>query len=68
MNMRISKSKIRCGLPVPQAALLASSAAGTRRTADAAAEAIIQQGHEVGMLARTLFPGGVEVRLLPWTS
>ncbi|HWY53606.1 MAG TPA: DUF2779 domain-containing protein [Terriglobales bacterium] len=29
--------------------------------ADAAAEAIIQQGHEVGMLARTLFPGGVEV-------
>ena len=28
---------------------------------DAAAEAIIQQGQEVGMLARTLFPGGVEV-------
>ena len=28
---------------------------------DAAAEAIIQQGHEVGMLARRLFPGGVEV-------
>jgi predicted RecB family nuclease len=28
---------------------------------DAAADAIIQQRHEVGMLARTLFPGGVEV-------
>ena len=28
---------------------------------DAAAEAIMQQGHEVGMLARRLFPGGVEV-------
>ena len=28
---------------------------------DAAAEAIIQQGREVGMLARKLFPGGVEV-------
>jgi predicted RecB family nuclease len=28
---------------------------------DAAAEAIIQQGHEVGMLARRLFPGGEEV-------
>lgn len=28
---------------------------------DAAAEAIIQQGGEVGLLARTLFPGGVEV-------
>ena len=28
---------------------------------DDAAEAIIQQGHEVGMFARTLFPGGVEV-------
>src|SRR5215813_12106379 len=29
---------------------------------DAAVEEIIQRGHEVGMLARTLFPGGVEVR------
>ncbi len=29
---------------------------------DAATEAIMQQGHEVGMLARLLFPGGVEVR------
>lgn len=28
---------------------------------DAAAEAIIQHGHEVGMLARRLFPGGVDV-------
>lgn len=28
---------------------------------NAATEAIIQQGQEVGMLARTLFPGGVEV-------
>jgi predicted RecB family nuclease len=28
---------------------------------DAAAEAILQQGQEVGILARTLFPGGVEV-------
>ena len=25
-------------------------------------EAIMQQGHEVGMLARQLFPGGIEVR------
>jgi hypothetical protein len=28
---------------------------------DGATEAIMQQGHEVGMLARQLFPGGVEV-------
>ena len=28
---------------------------------DAATEAIIEQGREVGMLARQLFPGGVEV-------
>ena len=28
---------------------------------DAATEAIMEQGHEVGMLARELFPGGVEV-------
>jgi len=29
---------------------------------DAAAEAIIEQGREVGLLARQMFPGGVEVR------
>jgi hypothetical protein len=29
---------------------------------DAATEAIIQQGREVGLLARQMFPGGVEVR------
>ena len=28
---------------------------------DGATEAIMQQGHDVGMLARRLFPGGVEV-------
>ena len=28
---------------------------------DASAEAIIEQGHDVGMLARQLFPGGVEL-------
>jgi predicted RecB family nuclease len=30
--------------------------------ADAAAETIIEQGREVGLLARQMFPGGVEVR------
>jgi hypothetical protein len=29
---------------------------------DAAAEAIIEQGREVGLLAREMFPGGVELR------
>jgi hypothetical protein len=29
---------------------------------DAAAQAIIGQGREVGLLAREMFPGGVEVR------
>lgn len=29
---------------------------------DHATEAIIEQGHEVGMLARQMFPGGVELR------
>jgi hypothetical protein len=28
---------------------------------DAATEAIIEQGREVGILARQLFPGGVEI-------
>jgi hypothetical protein len=34
----------------------------TRAWRDTAAEAVIQQGREVGMLARQLFPGGIEVR------
>ncbi len=29
---------------------------------DAASEAVIEQGREVGLLARQMFPGGVEVR------
>lgn len=28
---------------------------------DAASEAIMEQGHQVGLLARQLFPGGIEV-------
>ena len=39
----------------------ARSLARTRRRAGCCSEAIIQQGHDVGMLARRLFPGGVEV-------
>ena len=47
---------------MPQAALLQVHEPELAAEPDAAAEAIIEQGREVGMLARQMFPGGVEVR------
>jgi len=33
---------------------------------DAATQAIFDQGHEVGHLAKSLFPGGLEIEGNPW--
>ena len=46
---------------MPEASVSAGPPPELAQQPDAADEAIIQQGHEVGMLARQLFPGGVEV-------
>ncbi len=59
--MRISKSKFIAGCQCPKRLFLQVHQPELAAEPDAAAEAIIQQGREVGMLARRLFPGGVEV-------
>jgi predicted RecB family nuclease len=59
--MTISKSKYCAGVQCLKRLYLLVHSPELAAQPDAAAEAIIQQGHEVGMLARTLFPGGVEV-------
>src|SRR5271163_3120762 len=61
MTMRISKSKFCAGVQCPKRLYLQVHSPELAEQPDAAAEAIIEQGHKVGMLARQLFPGGVEV-------
>jgi len=60
--MRISKSKFVAGCQCVKRLYWQVHEPELAAQPDAAAEAIMQQGHEVGMLARQLFPGGVEVR------
>jgi len=59
--VRISKSKFVAGFQCLKRLYLQVHQPELATQPDAAAESIIQQGQEVGMLARTLFPGGVEV-------
>src|SRR5208282_2160578 len=62
MSMRISKSKFCAGVQCLKRLYWQVHEPELAVQPDAAAEAIIQQGSEVGLLARELFPGGVEVR------
>jgi predicted RecB family nuclease len=59
--MRISKSKFVAGCQCVKRLYWQVHEPELAAQPDAADEAIMQQGHEVGMLARQLFPGGVEV-------
>lgn len=59
--MRISKSKFVAGVQCLKRLYLQVHQPELATQPDAAAEAIIRQGQEVGMLARSLFPGGIEV-------
>ena len=61
MIMRISKSKFIAGCQCVKRLYFQVHSPELAAELDAADQAIIQQGHEVGMLARQLFPGGVEV-------
>jgi len=61
MSMRISKSKFVAGVQCLKRLYLQVHSPELAEQPDAAAEAIIEQGHKVGMLARRLFPRGVEV-------
>ena len=62
MIMRISKSKFVAGCQCVKRLYWQVHEPELAAEPDAADQAIMQQGHEVGMLARQLFPGGVEVR------
>ncbi len=59
--MRISKSKFVAGVQCLKRLYLQVHQPELAAEPGGATEAIMQQGHNVGMLARRLFPGGVEV-------
>jgi hypothetical protein len=59
--MKLSKSRFVAGCQCLRRLYWQVHAPELAAQPDAAAEAIIQQGHEVGMLARQMFRGGVEV-------
>jgi predicted RecB family nuclease len=61
VSIRLSKSKFVTGVQCLKRLYLQVHEPELAAEPDAAAEAIIQQGHEVGMLARQMFPGGTEV-------
>ncbi len=62
MSIKISKSKFVAGCQCLKRLYLQVHEPELATEPDAAAGAIIEQGREVGILARQLFPGGVEVR------
>jgi predicted RecB family nuclease len=61
VSMKISKSKFCAGVQCLKRLYLLVHEPELAAEPDAAAEAITEQGREVGTLARKLFPGGVEI-------
>jgi Domain of unknown function(DUF2779) len=61
VSMRISKSKFMAGCQCLRRLYWQMHEPELAEQPDSATEAIIEQGRDVGRLARTLFPGGVEV-------
>lgn len=57
----LSKTRYLDGLKCPKLLWTAIHAKATIPAVDASTQAIFDQGHDVTVLARTLFPGGVEV-------
>jgi len=62
VTMTISKSKFIAGCQCLKRLYCQVHEPELAAELDAAADAIIEQGREVGLLARQMFPGGVEVR------
>jgi len=62
VTIRLSKSKFVAGCQCLKRLYLQVHEPGLAAEADAASDAIIEQGREVGLLARKMFTGGVEVR------
>jgi hypothetical protein len=61
LAITISKSKFVAGVQCLKHLWFQVHAPELAAEPDASAYAIMQQGHEVGLLARRLFPGGVAV-------
>jgi predicted RecB family nuclease len=61
VSMRISKSKFCAGVQCLKRLYLLVHEPELATEPDGTAEAIMEQGREVGLLARKLFPGGIEV-------
>jgi hypothetical protein len=60
VNIKLSKSKFVAGCQCLKRLYWQVHEPELAAEPDAAAEAIMQQGHDIGMLARRMFPGGVE--------
>jgi predicted RecB family nuclease len=61
VNFRISKSKFVAGVQCLKRLYLQVHEPGLAAGPDASDQSIMEQGREVGLLARQMFPGGVEV-------
>jgi predicted RecB family nuclease len=61
VNIRISKSKFVAGVQCLKRLYLQVYEPGLAAGPNASDKAIMEQGREVGLLARRMFPGGVEV-------
>ena len=66
MTIKLSKSRFVAGCQCLKRLYLQARERELAAEPDAAAEAIIEQGREVGLLARQLFPGGVAVESRSW--
>jgi hypothetical protein len=62
VTVRLSKTKFVAGCQCLKRLYLQVHQPKLAAEPDGATDAIIEQGREVGLLARQLFPGGVEVR------
>lgn len=62
MTIKLSKSKFVAGCQCSKRLYLQVHEPGLAAKADAASDAIIEQGREVELLARKMFTGGVEVQ------
>ena len=62
MTVRLSKSKFVAGCQCLKRLYWQVHEPEMATQPDATSEAVIEQGREVGLLARQMFPGGVEVR------
>jgi predicted RecB family nuclease len=62
VNVKLSKSRFVAGCQCLKRLYFQVHQPELAAEPDAASEAVIQQGREMGLLAREMFPGGIEVR------